>query len=193
VTDEKKFNDILSEINNLLGVKNYENIINANFPNDLQNIENQNKFSKIYLNFSSYNASLILNSVLDANAIPKQNLTITKDIAVNKINTIISELKSDIIGLRDDDQFYLLTKLNNYLRSLSINSQSFVSYKLDEINLDVKRTQIMTTIFKGIFKGGSVDKINFDYSVKTMKSSLEFLKFCYYCINLIAMNTFNLN
>jgi hypothetical protein len=178
-------------LNNLFDNQNYVNEINRRFQLlDLFDLNIQNQYKEVFVKFSDYFGTYLLKNVLKINKTDYELMVnLSFQHSFNEILKIIQDLKNEINALQNNDAYYLLSKLNNYLSNTVINKSTFRHFTLTEIEQVSNRDNIIESIYKGIFKGSTVRKINLRYA---QMDNLEFLKLCYYCINLTKINTFNL-
>ena len=193
------------------------NIITSNekFQNDdltkyLTNLLNFiTDIDKLFGKLSSQNNKLELSSLKNINSqfsmmygkklvkkILKMDQNIDFDNACNQIEAYLQKKQQEhhdqVEALKQNDEIFLLSSLNTYLANKNINPQVFTKYTLKSINIAENRNSIVKKIYEQLFVGAEVVNLEIDYSEERM-TSLEFLKFCYYCISKIKLNTFIIN
>jgi len=163
------------------------------FDNLFEKLNSQNlnldlkQFSKLNTRFSSMYGSLLYKKFF------KQEINISFDASCNLIvqdfNNKQREFDNQVEALKQNDEIFLLSSLNTYLADKSINNQVFTNFTLEAINNDDNRNNIVRKIYEHLFIGANVLTLNINYSITAM-TNLHFLKFCYYCISKIKLNTF---
>jgi hypothetical protein len=186
--DNSKKNDFISYAANFLNIDIFKNDINTlikkSFPKEI-NSTFKSEFSDIFNLFESYfvnNLKLKLKSFDNS----YNNLEEKKfEKVLTDLETLIMKLKTNfqnqLTALQTNDSFTLLRQLNNHLT----NQQ----YKLEDLGNNETRKQIVKLLLEKLFKGAEATSINYDYTSETM-SVIDFLKFCFYCINHINLNSF---